>query len=172
MTLHVPTTRLSKFDLISPARWTRDEPFEELGGSIRLRTLTDGEFARIEMEQQTKLIKTLLSNGVSLETLQDREAMMRALPAERLTEVLDVERASNLEIVRLALTTDDEEWTVAEVEQLRPVGIVDKIAERVQAISGKSLAAAEAMRSFRGNGSGAGDSDPVPDGVSPGILTS
>lgn len=142
--------RLTKADILMGKDNVSYEHFDELGGEIGLRPLTDGQYSRVEAVRargtSLKGVPVIGKDGnPDLEKTQlgleiDMEAMSVA------------EFEADALAVHLSLADDD--WTLEEVRGFTPPGIVSKMAKRVYEISGVGRSAlgeglAEQARSFR-----------------------
>src|SRR5690606_33913782 len=155
--------RLSKSDLLQGRDQVHYVYFEELGGEIPLRPLTDGQWAQI---QAIKSSGGILRGRPVMDADGDIDMSKTELALE-----IDVAKASEKDYEADALTVmyalaDGSRWTLEDVKQLRPAGIVQKIAKKVREISGVLPEQLSALESFRRQSGGSGNRDSAPSGVS------
>ncbi|MDI6840434.1 MAG: hypothetical protein QMD71_06285 [bacterium] len=140
--------KLTKADILKGKNQVHTQYFEKLDGELDLRPLTEGEWAEIEATRASagKVSgKPVFDKKGNI----DRAATEKALEVEidtKQTQLLDFEAKAMAVAFALSI---DEQWTIDEVKQLRPVGVVEEIAEFVFNISGVSEEAIEQVRSFR-----------------------
>jgi len=142
--------KLTKADILKGVNNVRTQYFDKLGGEIDVRPLTEGEWAEIE---------ALRSSGAKIKGKPtfdrsgnlDIKSMQQSLQVEIDSKELQLmEFEAKAKAVAWGLSTSpDNQWTVEEVKQLRPVGVVDDIAEFIFKISGVTEEGAEEARNFR-----------------------
>ena len=117
--------RLTKADLLQGKDAVEYIYFEDLGGEIPLKPLTDGQWSQI----RTIKFSGLTAKGKPGTKNPDIEYDMSKI------------RENAHEAAALAVSysiADGATWTVNEVKNLRPAGIVEKIAAEVFRITGVS----------------------------------
>lgn len=142
--------KLTKADILKGSNQVRTKYFEKLGGELDVRPLTEGEWAEIE---------ALRSSGAKIKGKPtfdksgnlDIKSMQQNLQVEiDSKEIQLMEFEAKAKAVAWGLSTSsDNQWTVEEVKQLRPVGVVDDIAGFIFKISGVTEEGAEEARNFR-----------------------
>lgn len=142
--------KLTKADILKGVNNIRTQYFDKLGGEIDVRPLTEGEWAEIE---------ALRSSGAKIKGKPtfdksgnlDIKSMQQNLQVEiDSKEIQLMEFEAKAKAVAWGLSTSpDNQWTVEEVKQLRPVGVVDDIAEFIFKISGVTEESVEEARNFR-----------------------
>lgn len=142
--------KLTKADILKGASQVKTQYFEKLGGELDVRPLTEGEWAEIE---------SMRGSGVKIKGSPkfDRNGNFDIRSVQKdLQVVIDPKEMQMLEFEAKAKavawglsTSSDNQWTVEEVKQLRPVGVVDDIAEFIFKISGVTEEGAEEARNFR-----------------------
>lgn len=142
--------KLTKADILKGVNNVRTQYFDKLGGEIDVRPLTEGEWAEIE---------ALRSSGAKIKGKPtfdksgnlDIKSMQQNLQVEiDSKEIQLMEFEAKAKAVAWGLSTSpDNQWTVEEVKQLRPVGVVDDIAEFIFKISGVTEESVEEARNFR-----------------------
>ena len=163
MTDDTTRRRLTRADLLAGTKRVEYVYFEELDGEIPLRPLTDGEFSRVEA------IKA--SGGMTMTAKPQAVKGNRATVDASSMEInVDMEKLAekgfeaDCQAVAYSMA-DGAAWTVADVRQLSPPGIVAKIAAKVYEISGATPAGAKEAEFFRQNGGGADAAGADPDGT-------
>lgn len=142
--------KLTKADILKGVNNVRTQYFDKLGGEIDVRPLTEGEWAEIEaLRSSGAKIKgkpTFDKNGNL-----DIKSMQQNLQVEiDSKEIQLMEFEAKAKAVAWGLSTSpDNQWTVEEVKQLRPVGVIDDIAEFIFKISGVTEESVEEARNFR-----------------------
>lgn len=142
--------KLTKADILKGVNNIRTQYFDKLGGEIDVRPLTEGEWAEIEaLRSSGAKIKgkpTFDKNGNL-----DIKSMQQNLQVEiDSKEIQLMEFEAKAKAVAWGLSTSpDNQWTVEEVKQLRPVGVIDDIAEFIFKISGVTEESVEEVRNFR-----------------------
>lgn len=142
--------KLTKADILKGVNNVRTQYFDKLGGEIDVRPLTEGEWAEIEaLRSSGAKIKgkpTFDKNGNL-----DIKSMQQNLQVEiDSKEIQLMEFEAKAKAVAWGLSTSpDNQWTVEEVKQLRPVGVIDDIAEFIFKISGVTEESVEEVRNFR-----------------------
>ena len=142
--------KLTKADILKGVNNIRTQYFDKLGGEIDVRPLTEGEWAEIE---------ALRSSGAKIKGKPtfdksgnlDIKSMQQNLQVEiDSKEIQLMEFEAKAKAVAWGLSTSpDNQWTVEEVKQLRPVGVVDDIAEFIFKISGVTEESVNEVRNFR-----------------------
>jgi hypothetical protein len=126
--------------LLQGKRNTEEFVCEELGETLVLRALDDGEFHKVKHMQYEGIEATGKAGTQDADVKFDLAAMtsQRYLVA--------------CQVVAFGLSVDGDKWSIAEVKQLSPPGVVDKIAMKVIEITG----AEEQLDFFRTDGKRAG----------------
>lgn len=142
--------KLTKADILKGVNNVKIQYFDKLGGEIEVRPLTEGEWAEIEALRSSGAKikgKPTFDKSGSL----DIKSMQQNLQVEiDSKEIQLMEFEAKAKAVAWGLSTrPDNQWTVEEVKQLRPVGVVDDIAEFIFKISGVTEEGAEEARNFR-----------------------
>lgn len=142
--------KLTKVDILKGVNNVKIQYFDKLGGEIEVRPLTEGEWAEIEALRSSGAKikgKPTFDKSGSL----DIKSMQQKLQVEiDSKEIQLMEFEAKAKAVAWGLSTSpDNQWTVEEVKQLRPVGVVDDIAEFIFKISGVTEEGAEEARNFR-----------------------
>ena len=146
-------TRLTKSAILQGKQNVNYIMFEELGGELPLRPLTDGQFNQVEVMKmggiKVKGQPKRKPTDFKKKGQQDVEVDMDGMNME-----LDLEaiQKQDFEADALAVSfaiADGEHWTPDDVKQLRPPGIVKKIAQAVYELSGATPQGAEDIKSFR-----------------------
>src|SRR5690554_6693138 len=142
--------KLTKADILKGVNNVRTQYFDKLGGEIDVRPLTEGEWAEIE---------ALRSSGAKIKGKPafdksgnlNIKSMQQNLQVEiDSKEIQLMEFEAKAKAVAWGLSTSpDNQWTVEEVKQLRPVGVIDDIAEFIFKISGVTEESVEEARNFR-----------------------
>lgn len=142
--------KLTKADILKGVNNVKTQYFDKLGGEVELRPLTEGEWAEIE---------ALRSSGAKIKGRStfdksgnlDIKSMQQNLQVEiDSKEIQLMEFEAKAKAVAWGLSTSpDNQWTVEEVKQLRPVGVLDDIAEFIFKISGVTEEGVEEARNFR-----------------------
>lgn len=141
--------KLTKADILKGATQVHSHYFEKLGGEIDVRPLTEGEWAEIEamrvkgtkIKGQPKFDK---NGNFDVKALQ--QSMAVEIDAE---EIQLLEYEARAKAVAYGLSVGEDKWTVEEVKQLRPIGVIEEIAQFIYEISGLSQEANEFAHSFR-----------------------
>jgi len=131
---------LSKSDILNGESTPHEVYFERLGGSLVLYPLTDGELEQVE---------SIALKGQTVKGRADKSGS--GMPEEIEFDVEKSSKAqyeSNATMVSISLSKGGEKWTVNEVKQLRPAGIVKEISAKVNAIS-RGQEKVEEAESFR-----------------------
>jgi hypothetical protein len=143
-------TRLTKAAILNGKDQVFYEHFEELGGELALRPLTEGQFSQVTAVRAAGA--ELSGNAV----MDANGEVDRKATGEKMTIKVDMEKAAKMEFeaevlaVAFSLSSDKgDTWTDKEVKSLRPVGIVKKIAEKVYAITGAAPKQIEQVKTFR-----------------------
>ncbi len=142
--------KLTKADILKGVNNVKTQYFDKLGGEVEVRPLTEGEWAEIE---------ALRSSGAKIKGKPtfdksgnlDIKTMQQNLQVEidsKEIQLMDFEAKAKAVAWGLS-TSSDNQWTVEEVKQLRPVGVVDDIAEFIFKISGVTEEGVEEARNFR-----------------------
>ncbi len=146
------TRKLTKADLLSGRNKIFEEYFEELGGTLDLRPLTEGQWqdalaillAAVKGEPNKQKIKELKRKKTATpEDLQD------VVGAEfNAADLIKAQKDQEVFVVSCSIVSDPP-MTIDEVRQMTPPGIVGKIAAKVFEISGVNPAQAGEIESFR-----------------------
>ncbi len=142
--------KLTKADILKGASQVKTQYFEKLGGELDVRPLTEGEWAEIE---------SIRGSGVKIKgspkfdrngnfDIQSMKKDIQMVIDPKEMQMLEFEAKAKAVAWGLS-TSSDNQWTVEEVKQLRPVGVVDDIAEFIFKISGVTEEGAEEARNFR-----------------------
>lgn len=139
---------LSKADLLNGKDSIKEFEFPELGGSISLRPLTDGEFQEV---QAVKVSGGKLEGAPVVKNGEiDPVATQKAIRVQMdLGETQKKEFEGDCLAVAYSLSHSGETWTPDEVRNLKPIGIVTRIAEKVYEISGIKEGIVEDVKNFR-----------------------
>ncbi len=142
--------KLTKADILKGVNNVKTQYFDKLGGEVELRPLTEGEWAEIEAIRGSGAKikgKPTFDKSGNL----DIKSMQQNLQVEiDSKEIQLMEFEAKAKAVAWGLSTSpDNQWTVEEVKQLRPVGVIDDIAEFIFKISGVTKEGAEEARNFR-----------------------
>jgi len=139
--------KLTKADILQGKDAVHEIEVEEWEGSISVRPLTEGEYAQVEA---LKGSCAKLGGGAvydedgNVDRLKTAEGMNIEMDMENYVQK---EFEGNAIAVAFAMSVD-EEWTVEEVKQLKPPGVVAKIAYKVYKLSGVT-GGLEAIQKFR-----------------------
>lgn len=121
---------LLKAQILQGVKYTENFYVEELNGEVKIRALSDGEFAKIEADYITELGKL----GISYDDLQGlQEAKAESIALDKSGGMSLATRKRQWAICAKALSVD-EQWTEEDVQQL-PGPAIDKIAARAEEIS-------------------------------------
>ena len=143
------------------ASQVRTQYFEKLGGELDVRPLTEGEWAEIEAMRGSGA-KITGSPRFDKSGNFDMKSMQRDLQVViDSKEIQTLEFEAKAKAVAWGLSVNGETWEVDEVKQLRPVGVVEEIAEFIFD-SGVTEGASERARSFRKDTGGTEDSSTAP----------
>lgn len=154
---------VTKAEILSGKDYEEKVYIEELKGEITIRPLSERQYAQV---QQIKSTATKLVGGAKYdeEGNVDQKRSTEEMKVEvdiGLSQKLDLE--ANATAVAYSMTTgDNESWTVDEVLNLRPIGIVKKIAQLVYSLSGVTEERAGATKPFRPQQRGTGDRNAAP----------
>jgi len=144
-------TKFTKADLLNGAEAVRDQFIKALGGEVKLRPLTDGEYSEVKVELAKSIEMDLDIKNKTARPRLDLGAFGRC------------EYQSNCIAAAYGLSCNKVTWTPEEVKNLK-AGAVDEIASIVLAISGVTLDTKEMLESFRAKSGGPGDSGALADG--------
>lgn len=156
--------KLLKADILS-GRFARvkDVYVEAWDGSIAIWSLTDGQLAHVE---------SLRVRGLDLSMDADAGAQMPGSTAEERRAALmngtsgmriDVEAltlsdaVADSQAVAYALSGGTEQWTLEDVQAMRPASVVKMLVTEVYALSGVDKGTANAVAEFRADRDGDGD---------------
>jgi len=132
---------LTKAQILQGIKYTENLYVEELNSEVKIRVLSDGEFAKIEADYIIELGKL----GISYDDLQGlQEAKAESITLDKSGGISLATRKRQWEICAKALSVD-EQWTVEDVQQL-PGLAIDKIVARTEEISQGRL---EQIKNFR-----------------------
>lgn len=165
------TIRLNKAAILNGRDQVYYEYFEELKGELELHPLTEGQFSQVAALRATG---QKLSGKAMMGADGDID---RTATTANLELTIDLQKAQEMEFeadalaVAYALSSRHETWTDREVKQMRPPGIIKKIAQRVYKISAVGPQQIEQVRSFRDEHRGASDGDTTPGGDPAGQTT-
>lgn len=144
--------KLTKKDIINGVLNTEWIYFTELKGELQLRPLTDAQWTKIE---------SIRTRGVSISGMPNVDMNDKSnIDMSDVNLTMDLEKITTAEFEAdcLALTyglVAESDWTIEEVKNLQPAGIVRKIADKIYDLSGikpKTLGTdmrSEAVKSFR-----------------------
>jgi hypothetical protein len=144
--------KLTKAQILEGTSAVKEVRINTLDGDVEIRPLTDGEWATVQ---------EIINRGV-VTKVKGRTPVTEVDAGK--AEIND--HKSDLFICRTGLT---EKWSDDELDKL-PAGAVSEISEAIQDLSGVSKRPKrdelmdEAVRSFRGESDGSGDSDTSSDG--------
>jgi len=132
--------KLTKEDIIRGVKKVEDVVFEELGGSITLRPLTDGEYLHAQI-----IVLNAMKAGGSLDELKKAAADAKKKgskgnPFDGMNIQMDVGALTEAEYEQSVYIVScgmiDPKLTLAEVKDMQPIGIVKKIATKILEMSG------------------------------------
>ena len=146
--------KLTKEKLLTGTALVHDVQFDRLGGTLALRSLSDGEWARV---------KTCMSEGISV--ISEAKSPEDAKVQIGIAEVTKSQFEANCLAVSIALSVNGDTWTIDEVKALRPAGIIEEIAQAVYELSSVSREEMAELHSFRNVKRGKGHADVTPDRV-------
>lgn len=142
--------KLTKADILKGASQVKTQYFEKLGGELDVRPLTEGEWAEIEALRgsgaKIKGSPKFDKNG-SFDIRSMQKDLQVVIDSKEM-QMLEFEAKAKAVAWGLS-TSSDNQWTVEEVKQLKPVGVVDDIARFIFKISGVTEEGAEEARNFR-----------------------
>lgn len=125
--------RLSKADILNGNKNVTYTFFEELGGELPLRSLTDGQWAQIEaVKTRGSKMKGIPIMGKDGNPDLEKSQMGIEIDMEQMT-------LAEFEADCLAVSygiASDERWTLDEVKSITPPGVIHKIAKKIYSISG------------------------------------
>ncbi len=125
--------RLTKSDILNGNKDVKYVYFEDLGGELPLRSLTDGQYAQVEAVRtrgsRLKGMPTLDKDG---NPDMEKSNMGVEIDMEKMTEA---EHEADCLAVFYGIA-DGASWTVTDVKQMTPPGIVAKIAREIYIVSG------------------------------------
>lgn len=142
--------KLTKADILKGVNNVRTQYFDKLGGEVELRPLTEGEWAEIEALRSsgTKIKgKPTFDKSGNLDIKSMQQNLQVEIDSKEI-QLMEFEAKAKA-VARGLSTSPDNQWTVEEVKQLRPVGVVDDIAQFIFKISGVTEEGAEEARNFR-----------------------
>lgn len=147
---------LTKADLLKTARQPEEVEIEGREGKFLLRPVTDGEYqharnivmkgitASADLDKVTNTLKTAKKKGSD----KGAELLKGMQISFDIGSFTDSEFESKVYLVSRALSVN-EQWSTDEVKALTPVGIVEKLCEKVYEISNISETMEELVKSFR-----------------------
>ncbi len=165
---------LTKAELLLGKDNTKTVPIEALGGDVKIRPLTDGEFQEI----QSLFVDAVQMNiGLTKADFDGKTKLDKDDLAEKLETTVDVaqfasaDHRSNVLATMYGLSVSETEtWDEKEVNSLPP-GSAEQIAAKVYDFSGAHPEQEVLLRRFRDDGSGTIDSADTDDGSSVGSDT-
>ncbi len=141
--------KLTKADILKGVDQVKTLYLESMGGEVDVRPLTEGEWAEIEATRgsgaKIKGSPKFDKNG-NFDIRGMQQDLQVVIDSK---EMQELEFEAKAKAVAYGLSTEGEVWTVDEVRQLRPVGVVNEIAEFVFEISGVTEETSQEARSFR-----------------------
>lgn len=138
------TKRITKADVLQGKSKVVEVEVPELGGSIFIRPLTDGEYSQI---QALTLQQLKLDGKASLEELRSHKIDLSSLDMAKMVE--GQKRAERMTVAFAIVPAEGEEpWTEEDVAAL-PAGVPERIAKKVYEITGIGNAVTQAVSSFR-----------------------
>lgn len=143
---------LTRADIINGKQNIQTITFEELGGSLKLRPLTDGELQRITVNMNMGGLKNMKAQPVMKNGKMDKEATMATLLEEvDLTAAAEHKYEASCEAIAISLDHDEypDKFTVEDVKAF-PAGSVDVVASKVFELSGVDDPDNDRMTRFRG----------------------
>lgn len=143
---------LTRADIINGKQNIQTIKFEELGGSLKLRPLTDGELQRITVNMNMGGLKNMKAQPVMKNGKMDKEATMATLLEEvDLTAAAEHKYEASCEAIAISLDHDEypDKFTIEDVKAF-PAGSVDVVASKVFEISGVDDPDNDRMTRFRG----------------------
>lgn len=141
---------LSKHEILQGNRARRSVPIEALGGEVKIRPLTDGEFHAIQMVF-VEAVRTQFNfddGDFSKGQLTENDIASKFNAQFNIREFAEADHSTDVMASAYGLSVDDEVWTTEEVEQLPP-GAVKLIANEVFDLSGARPEQEAMLRSFR-----------------------
>lgn len=144
--------KLTKKDILNGVLDTEWVYFTELKGELQLRPLTDAQWTKIE---------AIRTRGVSISGMPDVNMQDKSnIDMSNMSLSMDMEKITTAEFEADCLAVsfglvEEEPWTIEEIKELTPAGIVKKIAEKIYDLSGVSPkiigknARSEAIKQFR-----------------------
>lgn len=154
--------KVSKAEILSGKDYEQTVYFEELGGEVTLRPLTEKQYG------QVTAIKSAATKLVGGAVYDEHGNVDQQASTEQMQVEVDIGRSQELELeadataVAYSMTTDGEKWNVDEVLSMRPIGIVKKIAAAVYELSGVTKGRVDTAKPFRGKRPGPGNSHAAP----------
>lgn len=143
---------LTRADIINGKQNIQTIKFEELGGSLKLRPLTDGELQRITVNMNMGGLKNMKAQPVMKNGKMDKEATMATLLEEvDLTAAAEHKYEASCEAIAISLDHDEypDKFTIEDIKAF-PAGSVDVVASKVFEISGVDDPDNDRMTRFRG----------------------
>jgi hypothetical protein len=132
--------KLTKADLILGTKNNEDVEIEGVGGTVTLRPLTEGEYLRAQV-----IILNAMKAGGAVQDLQKaaqdaKKKGSKGNPFEGMNIQMDLgaltsaEFDQNVFIVSCGLV--DPKLTMAEIQEIQPIGTIKKLAARILEMSG------------------------------------
>ncbi len=147
--------KLTKEDLIRGVKKVEDVVFEELGGSITLRPLSDGEYQHAQI-----IVLNAMKAGGSLKELQKAASEAKkkggksaANPFESMNVQMDMGTITEAEFDQSVYIVScgmiDPKLTIDEVRDMQPIGIVRTVAKKILELSGVGSELEDQIETFR-----------------------
>jgi len=148
--------RITREDLILGKNKITMVYFEELGGELPLKPLTDGQLAQIEIIQKSGI--KIRGNPEKIEQAKARLKELNSKGVEEYGDLdmeLDIQQITqseydaNVLAVQYGLALEGPPLTDRDVKNMQPPGIVKKIAEEVYKLSTMNDRQVAELESFR-----------------------
>jgi hypothetical protein len=129
---------LTKNEIINGKKVIKEFNFKTLGGSLKLRPLTDGDYHKVHAIVQGGGIGSINTKPVMKNGEMDKDATLSSLDFD--IDIMEADNAkfkADCQAIVYSLTHDESEdvWTVEDVGKF-PAGSVNEIAMKVYEISG------------------------------------
>lgn len=142
---------LTRADIINGKKNIQTIHFDEVGGKLKLRPLTDCELQRVIQTMNMGALKNLKAKPIMKGKELDREATLNTLIEDvDLTEAGKYKYRASLQAIKFSLDHDDYEdkFTEEDIGSFPP-GSVDVVASKVFEISGVDDPDNERVKRFR-----------------------
>lgn len=137
---------LTKADILQGTKKTHIVQVEEFNGEVAIKPLSQGQWAQVE------IIKSggIKFRGKPGKDSKDYSGMEMEMD---ISEVQKNDHEGDCVAVAYALSIN-ETWTVQDVKDIQPPGVVKRLAEEVYRISGVTVDGLNEIRNFRKNTGG------------------